>query len=314
MTRLLNFFLFIIILISIGCANTPEAFSTFTPNLPSPTAVVKNPDTSIPQSTNTPSPTVISIDPYNELENTTNFTIYSDEFNSDWELVETEDVETNVAAKTFVHEGTHSIAITPKIGLSRTSIIVKEEASNVYPRDRIIGFRFWMSPVNGYIKPSNLMVNIIGSNVHPYCIGSDDSTITINNPRFPETPLNLLGYDQVMSPETWVEVVVLLDDLKNVQDFEYIVGFYIKYDEGFLQTFYIDDIQLIIEADKSIPHKPSITPTYTPSYTPTPTATSTSTQQITPNWSPTPTKTRKPKKPEPTKKPPSKPTPTLAGP
>jgi hypothetical protein len=301
-------------MISIGCANTPEAFSTSTPNLPSPTAGITNLDASTPQSTNTPSPTVVSIDPYNELENTMNFTIYSDEFNPDWELVETEDVETNIAAKTFTHDGTLSIAITPKIGLSRTSIVVKSEASNIYPRDRILGLRFWMSPVNGYIKPSNLLVNIIGSNVYPYCVDGDDSTTTINNPRFPETPLNLLGYDQVMSPETWVEVVVLLDDLLNQQDFEYIVGFYIKYEEGFLQTFYVDDIQLIVEAEETIPLKPSITPTYTPSYTPTPKATSTSTQQITPNWSPTPTRTRKPKKPEPTKKPTKKPTPTLAGP
>jgi hypothetical protein len=283
----------------IGCANNLEAFPTEIPNNPSPTIVDTNPDTTTPHATLTPFPTVGLPNPRTKLTNIRYVMIYSDEFNPDWELAKTTDVNTNIGATTLFNEGTQSIAISPKIGLSRTSIVVREDALKKYPRDIILGFRFWINPANGYIKPSNLMINVIGSNAYSYYVEGDDSVKKSNDPEFSETPLDLLGNDQVMSPETWVEVVVLLDDLVYVPDFEYIVGFYIKYAEGFIQTLYIDDIQLIIKEGEFIPQIPTSTSTVTI----TPSATSTSTQPLTPYWTPTPTRTKKPSRRESTEEP-----------
>jgi len=150
-------------------------------------------------------------------------TIYSDGFSPDWELIETKDVETNFEAKTFVHVGTQSIGITPLIGNSKTLIVVTEDAAKMYPRDKILGFRFWLNPANGYIKPSSLMVSVIGSNTYTYFVNGDNSVPNTNDPDFAETPLDSLGYNQLMPPETWVEVIVLLDDLVQDSDYEYVV-------------------------------------------------------------------------------------------
>ncbi len=312
--RLFYCFMCFLLVILIGCTNPTESFPTETPNNLSPTIVDTNTPTSTPEPTYTPSPTIDLSTPDIKLTNVRYVMIYSDEFNPDWELIQNNDVETNIEAKTLFNSGTQSIAITPKIGLSRTNFVVKEDASKYYPRDKIFGFRFWINPANGYIKPSNLLVNIIGSNDYSYYVDGDDSVNNNTDPASSETPLDNLGYNQIISPETWFEVIILLDDFAYYIDYEYIVGFYIKNAEGFLQTFYIDDIQLIIEEGESIPLRPTSTSTFTLTYTITPTPTSTPTQGITPYQTPTPTGTKKPPKPKPTKIPTAKPTPTLASP
>ena len=68
----------------------------------------------------------------------------------------------------------------------------------------------------------------------------------MDNPTFSETRLYFLGINRDIPPETWVNVEVWLDDLQYDPIYEYVTGFYIKNDEGFGQTFYVDAVRIIM--------------------------------------------------------------------
>ena len=52
---------------------------------------------------------------------------------------------------------------------------------------------------------------------------------------------------RAIPPNNWVEVVVWLDDRIYDPDYTNVTGMYIKNDQGFLDTFYIDDIKLLVQ-------------------------------------------------------------------
>ena len=71
-------------------------------------------------------------------------------------------------------------------------------------------------------------------------------------------------------------MIVNLDNLTYDPDYKYVTGFYIKNDAGFLQTVYIDDVNLLMIDNGGQP-APAVlsgptdasTPTPTPELTPT---------------------------------------------
>ncbi|MCJ7701081.1 MAG: hypothetical protein MUO62_05825 [Anaerolineales bacterium] len=56
-------------------------------------------------------------------------------------------------------------------------------------------------------------------------------------------------------PYTWAEVIIWLEDLVYDPYYDYVVGFYLKNDESYLQTFYIDDVRLVLTAGEDLPER-----------------------------------------------------------
>jgi hypothetical protein len=95
-----------------------------------------------------------------------------------------------------------------------------------------------------YISNTDLAVTVLGSNEYPYWVDGDNSVQNEISPVFSETRLSFLDVNRSIPPDTWVQVDVPIHKLIYDPDYTYVVGFYIKNDEGFISEFFIDDIEL----------------------------------------------------------------------
>jgi hypothetical protein len=276
-------------------------------------------ETRTPTITVTKSPTVAPVTLEATQPQTSYIKIYAEGLNPNWGLINGNQEEINLLAQAESYDGYLSIAIMPTKSYSNISFIVKESSKERYPLFKILGIRFWINPEDYDLSPSNLGLKILGSNELSYFVIDKNSVSSSGNANQPITSLDELGYNKTITANNWTEFVVLFDNLANSPDHENLVGFSISNDSGFLQTIYMDQVELILAAGETIPTRaPTSTytktpiPTNTATVSPTPSATSTPTQSnITPYIPPEPTSTKKPK-PKPTKAPTKKPIPTLA--
>ena len=142
--------------------------------------------------------------------------------------------------------------VTPTDDFGLFFLTVRKEALKIYPRDRILGISFWLNGGAGSIATSDLAVTVTGSNKYTYWVADDtsvkvDTPVTADTPLFSETRLYFLHINHSIPPNTWVEVILWLDDRIYDPDYDNITGVYIKNDKGFLHPYYIDDIQLLVQ-------------------------------------------------------------------
>lgn len=208
--------------------------------------------TATPQPTQTATPT--SPPSINEfpLTGTYSQTLYADSFNPNWKLERDNRVAVNIRSRDVPRQGQYAISITPKERLRPVYFIVTQDSSEVYLRDQVLGFRFWINSGNDYLEPEDLAVTVLGSNEYPFYVAGDRSVTSSYDPVFSETRLYFLGFSRSVPPYTWAEVIVWLDDLIYDPIYEYVVGFYLKNGENFIQSYYLDDIQVIL-TDAELP-------------------------------------------------------------
>ncbi len=192
-------------------------------------------------------------------------TIYNDTFNPNWEMLASEEMNADAQSTAFVSSGKSSIAITPGRDYGTVYFVVQPAAKETYPRSRVLGLQFKLNSGDGILENNDLLITVIGSNQYPYFVLGDTSVTNTVDPVFPETRLYYLHINQAIPPHTWVDVNVWLDDLIYDPIYQYVTGFYIKNDEGFRSTFYIDDIRLI-----TLPEAPTVTPLLSASMNGTP--------------------------------------------
>ncbi len=142
--------------------------------------------------------------------------------------------------------------MTPTDDFGQFFLTVSKDAKKIYPRDRILGISFWLNGGANSIATSDLAVAVTGSNRYAYWVEDDtsvkvDTPVTAEAPLFPETRLYYLHINHSIPPNTWVEIILWLDDQVYDPDYKNITGIYIKNDKGFLQPYYIDDIQLLVQ-------------------------------------------------------------------
>ncbi len=271
----------------------------------------------------TKTPTLVPTKPKITQSKTPYLQIYSEGLNPNWELITGNEEEINLRAQAESHEGFLSIAIMPTKSFSNISFVVREDSKERYPLSQILGIQFWINPEDYDLSPSDIGIIILGSNEFPYYVKGKTTVANAENSNPSTIHLDEMGYNENIPAKKWTELIIQFDGLVNYRDFENLVGISISNDSGFLQTIYMDQVELILRASASIPTReptstytqtpiPENTATITPTPTPTPTSTSTR-SQITPYTTPEPTSTKKPSKPKPTKAPTKKPTPTLAG-
>lgn len=177
-------------------------------------------------------------------------TIFDDTLNSSWQLLDTEGMTGDLASTDEVHTGRYSIAMTPSEDLSTLYFAVRSDAKDIYPQDQVLTLSFWLNGGNDFIAPEDLAVAIIGSNDYPYWVEGDKSVYIDEEFPFSETRLYFLDINNSIPEHTWVQVIVTLDELIFDPAYNYVTGFYLKNNEGFYNTVYIDDIELsVFESD-----------------------------------------------------------------
>ena len=202
---------------------------------------------STPRPSSVPLPTLapyrpVLIQPEDEIT----FTIFADEMNSDWEILENPKSTVNLANDLYVFEGEKSIAFTPEADFTSLFFAVREDAETFFRAENVIGVSFWLNGGDDLIALDELAVSVIGSNKYPYWNPDDTSVKFPQGETFSETRLYYLGLNRSIPPDTWVEVYLPLDILIYDPVYNNVVGFYLKNDEGFRNTIYLDNVRLIL--------------------------------------------------------------------
>lgn len=211
------------------------------------------PETPTPES----SPTTISepvanVTPTTDITQTelvtTTVVIYDETLNSAWTLHNSEDHEFSIFNQDRPHNGQNSMSITPQIEYGEIAFTVREGTPINYPREQVLGVSFWLNSGDAFMENDDLLVAISGSNALTYYDPDDDSVqpIVTDGPTFSETRLYFLGVNGDLPANTWIRIIVWLDDLQYDPLYEYVTGIWLINDEDFFQTYYIDEVQLIL--------------------------------------------------------------------
>ncbi len=147
--------------------------------------------------------------------------------------------------------GAVAIEVRPEEDYGALFFTVQPDATERYPLDEVLGFSFWLNSGPQVLDTADLAVTVLGSNELPYWEAGDDSVFgeLSNAPdaeTFSETRLYFLDINRSIPPNTWTRVFLWLDELEFEPDYEYVTAFYIKNNEGFLGTFYIDQLSLLV--------------------------------------------------------------------
>lgn len=218
--------------------------ATRTPQRPTSTATA-------PPTPRQPTPTARTI-PTRVVDDTIEVvSLYDEKLNPNWSLENTSGAKYDLAS-TNAQRGKLALQVRPTKGLGKLYFTVREKSRDVYERKRVLGLRFWLSGGDNAITTTDLGVAILGSNEYPYWVADDTSvkinaTVTADAPLFSETRLYDLYVNRDLPPKSWVEIIVWLDSLQFDPEYNYVTGFYVKNDELFLDTYYLDHVDLLLE-------------------------------------------------------------------
>ncbi len=235
--------------------STPAPAAPLPPTSTPPAPAALLPPTSTPPALTAPLPPTSP--PAAPDEQIASIPIYDDHLHPDWNAEQSQGVAYDLASETYVYSGRVAIAVAPQRRYGQFFLTVREDAQTVYNRNEILGVSFWLSGGANAVDPGDLAITVVGSNAYPYWVAGDtsvqqaagipDSAITDEFPLFSETRLYFLDINRTIPPDTWVEVVLWLDEREFDPDYRYITGIYIKNDDpAFLPTFYVDRMSLLL--------------------------------------------------------------------
>ena len=174
-------------------------------------------------------------------------TIYDENLNANWTLDNTREVIYDLRDDTFSYEGDYSLAFTPKVAYADLAFTVNEDADGIYLRDDVLAVRFWLYSGDDYIETDDLAAYAVGSNEYPYWVFDDDSvTVDDGLSLYPPARLYFLDVEEDIPPDTWLQIEFWLDEQVYDPEYEYVTGFFLKNDEDFFRTVYIDEVELLI--------------------------------------------------------------------
>lgn len=193
-----------------------------------------------------PTPTPI---PYGEI------IIFDDALNPDWTLAHSENVQYDVYdtshwfermdAKLETHSGALAIAVTPIENQSKLFFTVKPESDTNYSRDHVLALSLWLNSGGDILDTDDLAIAVVGSNELTYWTPADHSVFPDREEDFSETRLQYLGINRSLPPDTWVRIVIWLDDLLFDPLYSNVTGFYLINDKDYRTTYYVDNITLL---------------------------------------------------------------------
>jgi hypothetical protein len=171
--------------------------------------------------------------------------VFDDKLNPNWTTAYSVGMTSFFTETERVFAGT-GIRVTPQQDFGMLLFAVKQNTREQYELDRVAGVSVWINSGDQPLDPNNLSVTVVGSNDYIYWRADDESVKTDETHFFSESRLYYLGVQNVVPPHTWVEAVVWLDELPYEPEYKYVTGIYIKNDEWFRRTFYVDQINLLM--------------------------------------------------------------------
>jgi hypothetical protein len=123
---------------------------------------------------------------------------------------------------------------------------VREGVTQTYPYSAVLGISFWLNSGADTLNTDALVVTVLGSNDYGYYLPNDKSVVTDAKNFFSETRLYYLGINRSIPPNTWVPIVLWLDSLPYDPPYKNVTGIYLKNDASFRQTFYVDQVELLL--------------------------------------------------------------------
>ena len=175
--------------------------------------------------------------------------VFDDRLNSNWSLDYSHGVEYDLKNTSPLHNGSYSISVIPARDFGQLFFTVKKGAQETYYRSDVLGVRFWLNSGEGSIATSDIGVSVEGSNRYPYWVLNDQSVEKIQDPLFPEMRLYYLDINTDIPPNTWVQIEMWLDDLPYEPQYEYVTGIRIITDKGFVNTIYVDQVELVVQQE-----------------------------------------------------------------
>lgn len=178
-------------------------------------------------------------------------TIFDDVLAPDWTVEHSSGMNYDLGFPGYFNSGRASIEVLPLYPEADFRFAVHPAARTIYPRNQVMGFRFWLSGGSNHIETGDLAVTISGSNEFPYWIENDHSVARAIGARpdevvFWPTRLYYLEINRSIPPDTWVEVTVLLDNLVYDPPYEFVTGMSISNDTGFFGKFYVDQVEVVL--------------------------------------------------------------------
>ncbi len=183
---------------------------------------------------------------------TKTLSIFDDNLSQNWALLRSGDLDVNPAVTSTIHSGLQAVMAKPNEDFTKLFFGVQPSSSEEYLRTQVLGVSFWINSSEGYIDTDDVGVAVVGSNAYPYYAPDDTSVTSRYDPVFSETRLYYLNFNRSIPPNTWAEVVVWLDELVYDPIYTYVTGFYITSDAGFTQTYYVDDVNLILIDEQAL--------------------------------------------------------------
>ncbi len=172
--------------------------------------------------------------------------VFDDSLNPDWSTADTIGMQTFFTDTKHAYAGSAGISVTPQQDFGKLFFTVKQDAKGSYGLDRVLGVSVWINSGDQPLDPGDLSITVVGSNDYTYWRPDDTSVMTDTTHFFSESRLYYLGVKNTVPPNTWVEAVVRLDKLPYEPDYKYVTGIYIKNDEWFRRTFYVDQVHLLV--------------------------------------------------------------------
>ena len=179
--------------------------------------------------------------------------IYDDELNKSWRI-DTDRMNFQFTRQ-VVYSGTTAIQVSPEDEFAAFLVIVDENSTMQLPRENIYGVSFYISGGPNYLGHEDFAIAAQGSNFYHYWLAYDESARVGDGPVFSESLLLYFELNNAIPPNEWVKIEIPINSLAYDPPYEFFTGFYIKNDAGVSDTFYIDQIELIVlEVDGVAPN------------------------------------------------------------
>jgi hypothetical protein len=193
-----------------------------------------------------PNGTVIASAKSPQASRVISLTIYDEKLDPNWTFDFSRGMEIDPADTTHPHTGTKSIAIVPLQDYGTALLSVRQGVTQTYPYSAVLGISFWLNSGADTLNTDALAVTVLGSNDYGYYQPNDKSVVTDAKNFFSETRLYYLGINRSIPPNTWVPIMLWLDSLPYDPPYKNVTGIYLKNDASFRQTFYVDQVELLM--------------------------------------------------------------------
>lgn len=182
--------------------------------------------------------------------------VYDDALDDNWTLENSSMMSYNLQNMRYIDRGRYAIEAAPTTGIGMLYFTLRQDSRQVFRRDQVLGLRFRLTGGADFIENDALAVTVVGSNRQPYWVAGDNSVnlegrVTDDEPVFSETRLYYLDINQPIPPDTWVDVVLWLDERIYDPDYTYVTGFYLKTEKDLLDRFYVDQVNLLLDPSVS---------------------------------------------------------------